>query len=194
MTRFKILFLAALLSCVSLNARLRYGISLGGNFDSYRTGNTSGIDIRNGSGFSGGLLLDYQIKSTGLTTTVGVLYSRHHVDMATSQQLRTELPVNHIDIPLHINYNIPLKALAGMVTPMIYTGPDFQFAMGSRVTALGLKRFQPGWDVGIGINVINFIRITGGYTFGLKSIAPQDIAGTLRTGGWNIAVNLLFDF
>ena len=54
--------------------------------------------------------------------------------------------------------------------------------------------FQPGWDVGIGFDIINFIQVTAGYRFGLGNAlhSPKDV--TLHANAWTVAATLLFDF
>ena len=50
--------------------------------------------------------------------------------------------------------------------PFIYAG-SFLFVLTTIPIPLATDRVQPGWDVGIGFDIVNFIQISGGYRFGL---------------------------
>ena len=81
---------------------------------------------------------------------------------------------------------------------MVYTGPVFSFRLDHNdANPLRSKRFQPGWEVGLGFDIINFIQLSGGYRFGLGN-AVADFEGfptaVLHTNGWNLNATILFDF
>ena len=55
-----------------------------------------------------------------------------------------------------------------LAAPFIYAGPSFLFRLDhDDPFPLATDRVQPGWDVGIGFDIVNFIQISGGYRFGL---------------------------
>ncbi len=99
---------------------------------------------------------------------------------------------------------------------MLYTGPSLMFALDKALplavapandpagansvsglyTPPGVKRFNAGWDVGLGIDIINFIQLQAGYRFPLTnalSTSPSSNA-KLHLNAWTLSANILFDF
>lgn len=108
---------------------------------------------------------------------------------ATIKAFITLTRLSAVDISIiHIGESVP---------PMVYTGPSLLFRLGkANPEQMSTKSFQPGWDVGIGLDIINFIQLSAGYRFGLgnaitKSIVP---GACIHTNGWNVSANIIFDF
>lgn len=177
-------------------SQFRYGLRLGGIFDSYALHDTKEYYLKDGSGFNGGLVIEYQLPGTGFAPDFALLYTRHHVKIVDIENTSSDkLPVNYIDLPLHLKYKIPAGILRNIVEPLVYTGPTFAFRLGKSSILLPTEVFQPRWDIGVGFDIANFIALTGGYTFGLKNVVSYGENGpSLKTNGWNIAVNIMFDF
>lgn len=187
-----------LLLFISGNAQLRYGFRLGGDFASASLKGAEGYSLNNRSGFSGGLMLEYQFQQCGFAPDIAVLYGRHNTRLETGEGKPVSFGRNFIDIPLHLKYKFWLRSFSNLFAPMVYTGPVASFKLDhSGSMPLDTKTFQPGWDIGIGFDIINFIQITGGYRFGIGN-AVKEFQGfreaRLLTDGWNLSVNLLFDF
>ncbi|MDE6298805.1 MAG: PorT family protein [Muribaculaceae bacterium] len=192
-----LLFVIALATACGAEAQLRYGFRFGGMFASSRLKDAPGMSLKNRSGFSGGLLLEWQMERNGFAPDIAVLYTRYNTRIAENGGTPKSFGRNFIEVPLHLKYKFYISKTNNLVAPMVYTGPSLLFRLGhSDATPLSTKAVQPGWDVGIGLDIVNFIQITGGYRFGLgnavKTCAAPD--ANLRTDGWNIAANLIFDF
>lgn len=187
-----------LLPTVTAHAQLRYGIRLGGFFSRPSLNNASTAAIECGNGFSGGLMLEYQIHGNGVAADIAVLYTRYSSRLFNASGAWEDPCKDFIEIPLHIKYKFWLPAFHNLFGPMVYTGPSLMIRTGDgQAPDMKIKRVQPGWDMGIGFDIVNFIQITGGYRFGLGN-AISDFSGfpeaCLRTNGWNISANLIFDF
>lgn len=192
-----VLFFFAALLIQPAQAQLRYGFRFGGLFAAEKLKDASGYTAVNRSGFTGGLVLEYQSKTTGFAPDIALLYGRHNTRLRDVEGNTDAAGRNFIDIPIHIKYKFWLPAVKKLVGPMIYTGPVLSFRTGSDDSFYRTKGFQPGWDVGVGFDIVNFIQITGGYRFGLGNAIkdfPACPDAELRTNGWNVAVTLLFDF
>lgn len=179
-------------------AQLRYGFRFGGDFASVSLKNAEGYSIVNKSGFTGGVVLEYQFGKCGFAPDIAVVYARHSATLKPDGESNISYGRNFIDIPLHLKYKFWLKSTYNLFAPMVYTGPVFSFRLDhNHARPMTTKCFQPGWDVGIGFDIINFIQITGGYRFGLGN-AVKEFAGqpdaVLHADGWNLAATLLFDF
>lgn len=193
-----ILFLFLAFSLFSSDAQLRYGFRLGGDFAAARLSGAPEVSVVNRSGFTGGLMLEYQFEKCGFAPDIAVVYARHNSRFKTDDGKPFDSGRNFIDVPLRLKYKFWLKSTHDLFAPMIYTGPVFSFKAGGKESAaLPVKTFQPGWDVGLGFDAVNFIQITAGYRFGLGNALKSNAFypdGKLRTDGWNLTVNILFDF
>lgn len=191
---------ALIFACSGISsAQLRYGFNFGGSFAEARLSDASGFSLDNQSGFRGGLVLEYQLPSSGLAFDGSVLYHRYNTRLIEhSNDARSAFGRNFIELPLNVKYKFWISSINNLAAPFIFTGPSFMFNVSSsKLTLLKQKRFQPGWNVGIGLDVINFLQLQAGYRFGignsLRSLAGADDA-SLHTSGWHLSAILLFDF
>lgn len=189
--------MAVLLSSLSAAAQLRYGFRLGGSFAKASLSDASGMSMKNGSGFSGGLLLEYQMESCGFAPDIAVLYTRYSSRLMDEVSGPAKIGRNFIEVPLHLKYKFYLSSTNNLVAPMVYTGPSLLFRLGkANPEQIQTKSMQPGWDLGIGLDIINFIQLSAGYRFGLGNALSQNAVpgACLHTNGWNVSANIIFDF
>lgn len=192
-----LILLTLLISSLPASAQLRYGFRLGGDFFAATLSGIPGLSLKNGSGFSGGLLLEYQMENNGFAPDIAVLYTRYSSKLMDEVSGPAKLGRDFIEVPLHLKYKFYLSATNNIVAPMIYTGPSFLFRLGKgNPEQLSTKFVQPGWDLGIGFDIINFIQLSAGYRFGLgNAISSSAVPGAcLHTNGLNISANIIFDF
>lgn len=189
--------MAVLLSSLSASAQIRYGFRVGGSFSKASISNAPGMSMKNGSGFSGGLLLEYQMESNGFAPDIAVLYTRYSSRLLDEVSGPAKIGRDFIEVPLHLKYKFYLSSTNNLVAPMVYTGPSLLVRLGkSNPEQMSTKSLQPGWDVGIGFDIINFIQLSAGYRFGLgNAVSRSSVPGVcLHTNGWNVAANIIFDF
>lgn len=185
--------------CVApIQAQLRYGIKLGAEFSHPSAKNSFDATIDGGSGFTGGLQLEYQMPVCGLAFGVSALYEHRVMNVETPLYYRiypdhpANAPNTTIDksggdflaVPIDIKYKANLGILHNLVTPYVLTGPDFAFRLNKAVGS----STHLGWNVGGGIDIVNFIQISGGYRFGLNKIYG------MRDNGAFVNIGILFDF
>ena len=168
--------LCLLLSTIAAQSQLRYGILLGGEF-TRPTGNTAA----GGSGFTGGLQLEYKLPMCGLAFGTSATYQRRTINAGE------KLGGDFIAVPVAVKYKFPLPIFKELAGPLLFTGPNFAW----RVSDAEGKNFHLGWDVGIGIDIINFIQLTAGYRFGINNVYTP--TATIRDSGWFFNAGLLFD-
>ena len=104
---------------------------------------------------------------------------------------------NFIEVPLHLKYKFFLSSTNHLLAPMVYTGPSMLVRLGKgNPEQMSTRSVQPGWDLGLGIDIINFIQLSAGYRFGLgNAVSRSAVPGTcLHTNGWNVSANIIFDF
>ncbi|MDE6577539.1 MAG: PorT family protein [Muribaculaceae bacterium] len=192
-----IIFVFLLLTHLSGEAQLRYGFRFGGVFAKASLKDAPDFSLKNRSGFSGGLLLEWQSEKNGFAPDIAVLYTRYNTQLRNADGVTRSFGRNFIEVPLHLKYKFYLSKTNNLVAPLLYTGPSFMFRLDHKdAVPLSAKTFQPGWDVGIGIDIVNFIQLTAGYRFGLgNSVKESSPAGMkLNTNAWNVAANIIFDF
>lgn len=184
------------LMAMNAEAQFRYGFRLGGCFTNASLENADNYSISNGSGFSGGIMFEYQSPKSGMAADIAVLYTRYNAMLLTPIGAKESVGKDFIEIPLHAKYKFWLSKFGNIFGPLVYTGPSIMVRTDSgKSEALAIQRIQPGWDAGIGIDIANFIQITGGYRFGIGNgakQAPND--AKYHTNGWNVSVNMIFDF
>lgn len=199
----RILLIYLLLAICSIfpdicSGQMRYGFRFGGEFASAKLNNTSDASLLNRSGFSGGLVLEYQMPGCGFAPDIAMIYTRYNTRLSENGNSPESIGRNFLEIPLHLKYKFWMKSFHDLFGPMVYTGPALAFRVGNDASApLSTNRVQAGWDVGIGFDIVNFIQISAGYRFGLGNAIkdyPIYPDATLHTNGWNISATLLFDF
>ena len=192
-----LLFLTVLISTLTASSQLRYGFRLGGCIAKPSLSDAPGMSMKNGSGFSGGLLLEYQMENCGFAPDIAVLYTRYSSRLIDEVAGPAKLGRNFIEVPLHLKYKFFLSSTNNLVAPMVYTGPSLLIRLGKgNPEQMSTKAVQPGWDVGLGLDIINFIQLSAGYRFGLGNAVSQSLVpgACLHTDGWNVSANIIFDF
>ncbi len=192
-----LIVMALMLTSLSAASQLRYGFRLGGTFASPSLGNAPGMSMKKGNGFSGGLTLEWQMENNGFAPDIAVLYTRYSSRLIDETSGPASIGRNFIEVPLHLKYKFYLSATNNLVAPMVYTGPSLLFRLGKgNPEQIATKSVQPGWDLGIGLDIINFLQISAGYRFGLgNAISKSAVPGVcIHTNGWNVSANIIFDF
>lgn len=201
MLRFKrILITLAVLSAFipAAHSQLRYGFRFGGSFADARLSRAEDFSLSNKSGFSGGVMLEYQMPKCGVAFDIALLYTRFSTTLLHNGERAGDFGRDFIEMPIHAKYKFRLHFSNGLIAPMVYTGPSFMTRLNHGGTCpMSTNSLQSGWDFGVGFDVINFIQITGGYRLGLDNSiyefghCPD---AKYHVNGWNISANLIFDF
>ncbi|MDE6321857.1 MAG: porin family protein [Muribaculaceae bacterium] len=180
------LSLILLFSALTMSAQLHYGLRLGGVFSAPNCSNTpQSTSIEGGSGFAGGLTANYMLPNTGFAIGASALYERRNIS-ATAEGVKTKLGGDFIAVPIDLKYRLPVSIMSDLVSPYIFTGPNLAWRLND---AQG-RRFHAGWNVGVSVDAISLLEISGGYRFGMNNINPQGFK--LRDSGGFIAVAILF--
>lgn len=154
------------------------------------------IDSDNRMGYCGGLLLDLAIPVTGLGVEVSAMYTHRNNRLTDGNRLFKR---HYIDIPVMVRYRLPLPAVERIFAPIVFTGPSFSILFNDdaadnwqgRKTCLS-------WDVGLGADLINHLRVTGSYGIGISkamSYIDREYTGDVVQGKdhyWTITAAWLF--
>lgn len=198
-----ILIAMMLAAAMPATAQLRYGFRFGGIFSKPEISHAD-LSVSNGSGFSGGMMFEYQFEKCGFAPDIAILYTRYSnkLNSDAGNSMYQGPGKNFIEVPLHLKYKFWLSASKKLVAPMVFTGPSLMTGLDKNSPDLpGRKRFDAGWDVGVGIDIINFIQLQAGYRFGLTNAIATALpesastkAAKLHLNGWTVAANIIFDF
>ena len=141
-------------------------------------------------------MLEYRMPKCGFAADIAVVYTRYNTHLPDDGVKTKPFGRDFIEVPLHLKYKLRLPAFHDLFGPLVYTGPSLMIRTSdSEPENFTTRPLQPGWDVGIGFDIVNFIQITGGYRFRTWQ-RREKLPGnaTYRTNGWNVAANLIFDF
>ena len=103
---------------------------------------------------------------------------------------------NFLEIPLNLKYKIGLPLISKIITPYVLTGPAFAFKLDKNsVDALKTKTCQVAWNVGVGVELIQHLQITGSYGFGINNIADHWVnteSAKVKNNYWTVTAAWLF--
>lgn len=206
--RFLAVVAIVAMTCGAANAQFRFGIKAGANFNSLKLSDpVSSLKPDNGTGFTGGVMTEFQVPIIGICADASLMYTRMNakvdgVDPANSSDLLSETTSgarNFFEIPVNIKYKLSLPAVSSIVAPYAFTGPSFAFKLGGNNDVFKTKTFQCAWNVGIGVELIRHLQISGSYAFGINNVMDKMVDGInttsdikLRNNYWTVSAAWLF--
>lgn len=206
-----IALLMAIFTCFGAQAKFSIGPKVGINVDKM---DVSGIDWSesNRCGFTGGVTTEFTVPMIGIGFDLSLMYSRLSVANADASMLydtrATEATAfrtkgaDFFEIPLHLKYKLELPAVSQIVAPYVFTGPSVAFKLGGGDSYFKTKSTQWGWDLGVGVQLVNHLQIGAGYTFGINKLASWTVGNyngvnvtdnvKVRNNYWTITAAWLF--
>lgn len=200
--RIAILAVAMILGIGAAQAQFRFGIKAGLNINKMSFSNLAGnFDSSNRCGFTGGIMTEFQVPVVGLCFDASLMYARMNstiewTDMTTGKEESTGK--NFFEIPVNIKYKFTLPVVSAFLKPYLYTGPSFAFKLGGNDDVFKTKTFQCAWNLGIGLELVNHLQISGGYSFGINNIADKVVGVQtsdnikVKNSYWTITAAYLF--
>lgn len=178
MKNFKKVILTLLVAIVGMgtvNAQLRFGVKAGVNLNDLsvtRLPNPSDLDESNRCGYTLGAMTEFQIPVIGLCFDLSLMYTYMNSDLKCKDIKDFDISKSFLELPINIKYKIGLPVVSKFLTPYVFTGPAFAFRLGSMnkkyKDLVDLKSTQTSWNVGIGVELIKHLQISGSYGFGLN--------------------------
>ncbi|MDE5850347.1 MAG: PorT family protein [Muribaculaceae bacterium] len=167
--------LVAIFSFGYASADFRFGVKAGMNFNklNYKIQNMDdakkNLDPSNQAGWMAGVMAEFTIPIINIGADASILYARQNVSKEDEKYYTNQ---NFLDIPVNLKWKFGLPVVGKIVSPMIYTGPDFMFALDKNILDnVKEKKCEVGWNVGIGLELFKHLQIQGGYCFGLGDVA-----------------------
>lgn len=170
--RYLLLALVVVLGVNAASAQFRFGVRAGINVNKLHLSNAgANFDSDNRCGFTGGLTTEFQIPVIGLCFDASLMYSRMNSEVVEGDAKSDSK--DFFNIPINIKYKIGLPVVSNIITPYIFTGPDFAFKLGGKNDVFKQKTFQCAWNVGLGVELIRHLQIGASYGFGINSIVDK---------------------
>ena len=199
----KIILTFALIATAATGAMAQIEVGAGYLNQTARYSWSSSSTDATSSGFYAGAGVDYEL-GTGLSVVPGIYYG--YVSSESSLLLANSTTKNHyVAVPVNFKYSI---APVDMLKVFAYAGPRFELGVSSKSTAsaLGasttldnygdngsLKRFNISLGAGLGVDVSELVRVSGGYSLGLLNMLKDgDDNTSIKTSYWHIGASLLF--
>lgn len=189
MKKIKAAIVSAIMLCAALVAGvqsasaggpLRFGVKAGVNVNEMKF-NESAFDASNRSGFTGGVTLQFVAPILNIGVDASVMYTHRQNRIYFTEDGETEgitSNSDYIEIPVNFRWNISVPLISKVVTPYLFTGPDFSFLMSNKnvKNAWNNRTFDLGWNFGLGLRFVDHLEIGASYGLGITNSASADNA------------------
>lgn len=192
------LLLTIIVGCSTANAQFRWGIKAGVNLNNLKLSDIPvNFTDENGCGFTGGVMTEFQVPIVGLCLDASLMYTRMSASSDVINNGVTESTTpnkDFLEVPINLKYKFPIP----MVQPYLFTGPSFAFKLGGDKDVFKTKTFQCAWNIGLGVELLSHVQISGSYGFGINNIAesvlnvPTSDDFKLKNNYWTITAAYLF--
>ncbi len=173
MKTLKVIAVAAVLALTSVapaSAQFKWGPKIGFNTSKLHF-DESGMDSKNMTGFTGGLMAEFTVPVVGLAFDASVMY----VDRGVKYEDVTK-HTSYIEIPINLKYKFGLPVVGKIVSPFVYTGPSFAFLCSDKTWEdMKRKSCDVAWNFGLGVELLNHLQIAASYGLGLNSAVESQI-------------------
>lgn len=204
---FKHLIIAALMAifaCGQANAEFRFGVKAGLNVNKLHTSSLrDNFSSENRAGVTAGVMTEFTVPIIGIGFDLSVMYTHMNNELKESTY-EGSVGKNFLEIPLNLKYKINLPAVNHIIRPMIFTGPTMALKLDKSTFKtndgeFGTKTVQMGWNIGIGVELVKHLQISGGYTIGMNNVAKKISAindnfniRKIKNNYWTVTAAYLF--
>ncbi len=179
-------------------AQFRFGIKAGLNLNSLHFKDLpKNFDSDNKCGFTAGVMTEFQVPLIGLCFDLSAMYTRMNSEVEENDHDRN-IGKNFLEVPLNIKYKFGLPVVGNIVAPYLFTGPSFAFKLDKNtIDAFKTKTCQVAWNVGLGVELVKHVQVSGSYGFGINNIVKHvsDVNTTnykVKNNYWTITAAYLF--
>ena len=118
-------------------------------------------------------MTEFTVPIIGIGADLSLMYT-HMNERINDAGDKGSINKNFLEIPLNLKYKFNIPVVASIIKPMVYTGPTLALKLDkSAIDDLKTKTAQWGWNLGIGVELIKHLQISGGYTFGINNIVKK---------------------
>lgn len=198
--RLLILVMVLVIGTGMAEAEFRFGVKAGVavnklHFDS------SVFDADNRTGFTGGVMTEFTIPIVNLGFDLSLMYTRMNSEVEVPSTVGNGYEVESVgkdflQIPLNLKYKLNLPVVGSIIKPMIFTGPSFNFKLNKNTWEhMKTKTCQVAWNLGIGVELIKHLQISGSYAWGMNNVAKHLVNAQnidLKNNYWTVTAAWLF--
>lgn len=146
-------------------------------------------DSDNRSGFTAGLMAEFNLPILPFGFDASVLYSRHTLSVKEGNEKMTQ-GSDYIDVPISVKWRLGLPVVGKIISPYIFTGPQWSYLVGRRFfDDLKRKRSEMAWNLGVGLQLVSHLQVSANYSWGMTK-TMENFNGKNRT--WTITAAWLF--
>lgn len=184
--------LVSLVAVIPANARIiTFGPKVGLNVNHLSSSNKTLMDPKNQCGFTAGVMAEANVPLIGIAVDLSLMYTHMTSDAdmgnakvgnSTLTAHETKIFQNMLEIPLNLKYKVNIPAVSRIIRPYVFTGPTLALRLGGNHDEktdneidYDWKTAQWGWNVGLGVELINHLQIGAGYTFGLNDVVKKTL-------------------
>ena len=161
----KIILLLILLVSIPAMAQVRLGVRGGITVGKLRFDRDL-VGSDNRVGYTGGLLVDFNIPVVCLGVEASVMYTHRDNRLTDGDRLFKR---HYIDIPVMARFSLPISGLKHIFMPLVYTGPSFSILFDENAPeGCDNKKTGLSWDVGAGADLFSHLRLTATYGIGIS--------------------------
>lgn len=213
MKKIKAAILSAVMVCSALFAGvqsaqaggpLRFGIKAGVNINELKF-NKDAFGASNRAGFTGGVTLQFVAPIINIGVDASAMYTHRQSGISyTDEGYKSKYTSNsdYIEVPINFRWNISIPVVSRIITPYLFTGPDFSFLVSNKnikkegEEAWKNKSFDLGWNFGLGLRFIDHLEIGASYGLGITSASKMPLYGENPIDGknrfWTVTAAWLF--
>lgn len=197
-------FVVAIVALVSIagtaSAQLTFGVKVGAKFDELNFKSDDYL-ASNTAGYTVGLMVEYMFPSTNVGLDVSLMYLRmkaKYIDEYYSTPNYVDMGMDYIEMPINFKWKMKLPVARNIVTPYLFTGPNFSFLAGGKYMGpyIRKKGVDVSWNVGVGVQLFEKVQVGACYGWGLNNIMERyhtdwsDI--NCKRNSWIITATYLF--
>lgn len=194
-----------ILGCGVASAQFKYGVKAGMlvnnlNFKGGQYGDKYSF-FDNSCGWTAGVMTEFTVPVIGLTFDAGLMYARMNNVVEDENVNKGDGDIygkNFLEIPINLKYKFNIPAVASIIKPYFYTGPNIAFRLDKKVktTEMESNVCQVAWNIGLGVELINHLQVSASYGFGINNVVKyigvnaEDLKA--RNNYWTIGAAWLF--
>jgi hypothetical protein len=82
---------------------------------------------------------------------------------------------DYISVPIDLKWKISIPAIGELLTPYVFTGPEFSFLTSKTAIneAWKNKKMNVSWNIGAGVQLFNHLQIGASYGLGVSKAAEK---------------------
>lgn len=129
----------------------------------------------NRTGFTGGLEAEITLP-LGICVDGSVMYVKRTIsafDKEDDLQAINNVSREYIDVPLNLKWKIGLPIVGKIITPYVFTGPDFAFLTSRTAINQAWKshKVDVAWNFGFGVQLFSHLQVGASYGLGITKLA-----------------------